>query len=178
MKQIPVGQTFAVVDDQDESLVSGFHWRVHKAGYAVTTVGPKRGRTALYMHSLVLKAPAGKVTDHRDNTKRLDNRRQNLRLATHSQNHGNTRYKPDSASHFRGVAWHKAAGKWRARIADGKYANGRPRNKHLGLFMSEIEAAHAYDAAALEYFGEFATLNFKVDQSLGVYNHCAGELRV
>lgn len=160
MKRIPVGEIFALVDDQDEKLVLGYHWRVHKAGYAVTTVGPKGARTALYMHSLILPAPAGKITDHKDNTKRLDNRRQNLRIGTHSQNHGNTRYKPKSASDFRGVAWHKAAGKWRARIADGKYADGRMRNRHLGLFESEVEAALAYDEAARVYFGEFATLNF------------------
>lgn len=162
MKQIPVGDVFALVDDQDEKLVSSYHWRLHEAGYAVTTVGRKGARTALYMHSLILKAPPGKITDHRDNQKRLDNRRQNLRVGTHSQNHGNSSFKPGTTSQFRGVAWHRAAGKWRARIADGKYKDGRPLNKHLGLFTSESDAARAYDAAARIYFGEFAFLNFPV----------------
>lgn len=161
MKQIPVGDTFALVDDQDEKLVLPYHWRLHKAGYAVTTVGPKGARTALYMHGLILKAPPGRVTDHKDNQRRLDNRRHNLRIGTHSQNHGNSNFKPGTTSRFKGVAWHRAAGKWRARIANGKYPNGRPLNKHLGLFISEEDAARAYDSAAKLYFGEFAHLNFK-----------------
>jgi hypothetical protein len=55
-------------------------------------------------------------------------------------------------SKFKGVCW-DTRGKWRARITQSK------KNKHLGYFTDEIEAAKAYNKAALKHFGEFAYLN-------------------
>ncbi len=103
------------------------------------------------MHRQIMGAPAGMVVDH-VNHKTLDNQRENLRVCTQSQNNANQR-KTRGASRFKGVAWHKRTGKWHARI--GK--NGR--RHHLGCFNNEALAAQAYNAAALEHFGEFALLN-------------------
>lgn len=81
-----------------------------------------------------------------------DNRWANLRAATPSQNNA-WRRSAIGPSKFRGVSWHKAAEKWRAQI---KVLGDK---KHLGSFKSRTEAAAAYDAAAIEYFGPFARTN-------------------
>lgn len=87
--------------------------------------------------------------DHRDR-KKANNRWRNLRAATSQQNILNAKLASHNTSGFKGVSWHKAAGKWSAYIIlDGK-------KKHLGLHPS-AEAAHAaYMRAAMAAQPEFA----------------------
>jgi hypothetical protein len=82
------------------------------------------------------------------NMVRADNRWSNLRLATWAQNQQNTARRSDNRSGFKGVGWHKDAGKWCARIKLGG------RTKHIGLFATPEEAHAAYCRAAEER-GEF-----------------------
>lgn len=90
-----------------------------------------------------------KDIDH-ENLVKSDNRIVNLRLATDSQNHGNTRAPSTNTSGRKGVTLHKRTGKWQAAIR----VNGK--SKYLGLY-SDLEAAHqAYVAAAKSEFGQFA----------------------
>jgi hypothetical protein len=85
----------------------------------------------------------------------LDNQRSNLRPATHAQNSANARLQARSTSGFKGVHRGPIRGKaWRAQI----HAAGKKH--HLGTFDDPEEAARAYDAAAVELFGEFARTNF------------------
>jgi hypothetical protein len=94
------------------------------------------------------------LVDH-INTDSLDNRRANLRLATHSQNSCNSRRdKSNTYSRFRGVSFSKRKQKFFAAIR----ANGK--KTWLGYFKTEIDAARAYDEAAKKYHEEFARLNF------------------
>jgi hypothetical protein len=60
---------------------------------------------------------------------------------------------PSQTSRFRGVCWHKCVKKWTAKISINK------KRVHLGVFETEIEAAKAYNKAALETWGEKAKLN-------------------
>jgi hypothetical protein len=94
-----------------------------------------------------------RLVDHR-NRNGLDNRRENLRPSTNSQNLGNRIGSPNSSSKYKGVHWDSTRGKWRTQAQhDGK-------TYRLGRFDSEEEAAAAYDRKALELWGEFALLNF------------------
>jgi outer membrane protein assembly factor BamD (BamD/ComL family) len=58
-----------------------------------------------------------------------------------------------SSSKYKGVAWHKRHKKWNAQIQ----INGK--QKHLGYFTSEEEAALAYNKEAIKLFGEHALIN-------------------
>ena len=78
------------------------------------------------------------VVDHINNLK-IDNRLENLQLISHRENISKDR--KGGSSRYVGVYWHKAANKWHAKIGvEGK-------QKHLGYFFNEIEAAQAYKYA-------------------------------
>jgi len=98
--------------------------------------------------------PEGMVVDH-INHDGMDNRKANLRAATHSQNLCHRRkHSGTKSSKYKGVHWHKFNKRWAARITFKK------KTINLGYFRNEIDAAKAYDRAARKYHGEFASLNF------------------
>lgn len=87
--------------------------------------------------------------DHRDGDG-LNNSWINLREATDSENCANRRLSRRSRSGVKGVSWDASSRKWKATImAEGK-------NRHLGVFVEKADAAAAYEAAAIQHFGEFA----------------------
>ena len=149
------------VDDGDYDLVMQYRWNVYErpatattrgsGPYATTNIGDGRaGRRSLRMHCLIMGA---KGIDHRDHDG-LNNQRSNLRVATQTQNAHNMRSHRPSKSSYKGVIWSSHKRRWTVKII----ALGRAH--HIGYFWSELEAAYAYDAAAREYFGEFACTNF------------------
>jgi hypothetical protein len=163
MKTVPLGGKIAAgrvarVDDADYELVMQHQWSGWKDRrrrssanhmYAMTNIMRDGKKTTIRMHQLITGWP---LTDHR-NGDGLDNQRHNLRVATERQNALNSRPRPGS-SRFKGVRWHRQAGRWQARIR----SEGKARE--LGFYRDEEDAARAYDAAARELFGEFAYLNF------------------
>ncbi len=149
----------AIIDDEDFALVSQYRWNAwerHRPGrsdgpYAQATIRLPNGRTTtIRMHSLIMGSPG---VDHK-NGDGLDNTRGNLRLATSVQNGANQRPNLGTSSAYKGVSWHRDRRKWQANIG----VAGKQR--YLGLFSDEEDAARAYDDAAREAFGEFALLNF------------------
>lgn len=99
--------------------------------------------------------PDGFVIDHK-NRNRSDNRLENLRLSTQSQNSCNSPMKINNTSGYYGVSlfdYGNRKKKWRAYITSNK------KRKGLGYFEDKTEAAKAYNVAAIELHGEFAKLN-------------------
>jgi hypothetical protein len=90
--------------------------------------------------------------DHRDGNG-LNNQRCNLRPATKKQNGGNQKLSITNTSAYKGVYWHKRDKGWRAQ------AKVHGKTIYLGAFVDKIEAARAYDEAALKYHKEFALTN-------------------
>jgi hypothetical protein len=142
----------ALVDDADyDRLMQVGNWSCSSKGYAVhyTKIGGQR--KVLYMHRVILSAPPHLQVDH-INRDKLDNRRENLRLATRSQNQANHPKRQDSRMDYKGVSFR--LGRYDARI---KYKDKRIA---LGRFDDPEEAAFVYDTASRLLYWEFAGLNF------------------
>jgi hypothetical protein len=142
----------ALIDSADYELVSPYTWFARRKGksgtlmYAWAWIGPRATRQNVLMHKLITGWP---LTDH-TNRNGLDNRRSNLRLATHQQNLHNSAARNKTG--FKGVQ-QTSPTRWAASIF-----HGNPQ--YLGAFESAEGAARAYDTAARQLFGEFAFLNF------------------
>lgn len=160
-KQIQLTQgKFATVDDDDYEYVVAYKWHARTAGinskwYATRKVGEFPFKRNLHLHIFLMSPPAGMEVDH-INGDGLDNRRENLRIVTHSQNMMNRGKYRNNTSGFKGVFFH-ADGKWRAQIV----VNGKTFGKYG--FTTAEEAARYYDDLAIEHHGEFAVLNFPRD---------------
>ncbi len=89
--------------------------------------------------------------DHRNMVKD-DNRIENLREASRSQNNTNRKVPANSLSGHTGVGWNCRSKKWCARVVIG----GKRRN--VGFFTHKEEAIAARNAAALTAYGSFANL--------------------
>lgn len=156
-QRIPSG-LLAIVDDVDYERASRMHWRVFLANrrrlYAVA------GRNTL-LHRFILNAPAGMSVDQ-INGDGLDAQRANLRLLTPSQTIAKnwSRVVGSHSTHkFKGASYLEGRARpWRATIS----VNGKQR--FLGYYGNQVDAAKAYDAAARLYFGEFANTNFVVEE--------------
>jgi HNH endonuclease/AP2 domain len=148
---------WTLLDVKDYYRLRIFKWIIYGNGtnlYAVRhqLIEPNKTKT-VYMHREIMNPPAGLVVDHR-NCDGLDNRKDNLRFATHAQNTRNRRKKKNASSQFLGVYFNKEKSTWDSQIMH----NGK--KIWVGRFKTEIDAARAYDAAALKYHKEFARLNF------------------
>lgn len=154
MKEISLTRGFVtLVDNEWYDHLNQWKWQANTAGKSDLVYAVRKGMRII-MHRVIMGAPKGMEVDHIDGNG-LNNQCHNLRLATHSQNLQNRRASRSGVSPYRGVSWHNQAHKWQVHI---KPPAGK--NKNLGYFASEIDAAKAYDKAANEYFGEFARLNF------------------
>lgn len=157
MKEIVLSQgKVAIIDDCDFERVNQFKWSYSlvQSGieYALRNAEVNGKRTSILLHRFILgNIPEGMVVDHK-NGNGLDNRRENLRICTRSQNNINKR-KKGTTSKYKGVYFEKARNKFRSHIVvESKII-------FLGRYETELEAALAYDKASCTYHGEFANNN-------------------
>jgi hypothetical protein len=146
----------AVVDASDFGLISGHGWSLDPRGrYAVAYSDLCDLSRRVWMHRLIMNPLPHEVVDHIDGDG-LNNQRSNLRICSRAENGRNRRKqrtRAATASRFKGVSWDITNKKWRARIVVG----GKQRS--LGNFKSEVDAAKAYDVAAKKHFALFACTN-------------------
>lgn len=151
-KSLPDNSVF-LFDLQDVVIANLSSWYKNSSGYVAgnKTIAGKQ-RTVLF-HREIMRCPEGLVIDHIDGDK-LNNTRNNLRICTHQDNLRNrpkTLY--PTSSRYKGVSFDTACNRWAAAISiDNK-------SRRLGLYYKEVDAARAYDRAAVKYFGPFANLN-------------------
>ena len=141
----------ALVDDDDFELVSRWKWRPGGRGGCRAVTG--KSPNLIHMSHVILGVPSEILIDHA-NRDPMDNRRENLRVCTVTQNLHNRDLQANSTSGYKGVTRDpQRKGKWVARIS----VNGK--RKWLGRFDFPEDAARAYDVAACELYGEFARTN-------------------
>lgn len=124
----------ALVSLKDFDLVSHFCWHKIPSGYATGSVNGKMVR----LHRFIMDAKKDQVVDH-INRNKLDNRRENLRICTQLQNSQNKSISKNKSSKYRGVFYIKSNKKYRASFTYNK------KYIHIGEFITEIEAAMAFD---------------------------------
>ena len=140
----------ALIDIEDIDKVSKYKWCLDGKGYIYNT---KVGR----LHRLLMNPKDDEVIDHKNHNK-FDNRRCNLRVCTKQQNSMNqSKQRRNTTSIYKGVCFNKQNRKWVVQIRINR------KQKHIGYYESEEEAAIAYDKYAILHFGEFAKTNFPIE---------------
>jgi hypothetical protein len=141
----------AIVDAEDYEMLSKYSWhskRTHQSVYAIWTSHRFGKHRSIGMHQMIMLPEEPQQVDH-INGNGLDNRRCNLRLCSEAENGRNERARRGGSSVYKGV-FRVSSRAWQAQCSD----------RRLGTYDNEIDAALAYDVAALAAHGEFANTNF------------------
>lgn len=140
----------AIIDASDAQLIGGHNWYAQLiAGliYACTNkYSPKR--KLIYLHRFIMADPYGFLIDHIDGNG-LNNRKNNLRKATVSQNQQNRGVPKNNTTGFKGVCFSTRQNKYKSSIK----VNGTLC--HLGFYDTPEEAHASYCRASLEMHPEF-----------------------
>jgi len=157
------GTHHVLLDDEDyDRVVAEGKWYINKSYrrevfYVMrkTPRGENGKQKTIHLHRFIMDAPKGKVVDHINGDGR-DNRKENLRICTNTENSRNCNRPPQGKVSYHGVRHLSGEKTKRYHVLirfQGKKNSG-------GVFFTAEEAAVAYDKLAKEHHGEFATLNF------------------
>ncbi len=137
-------------ESQRSDLVGKPMGSLNKDGYIYVNIAGKITLAHRFAWFLVTGSWPTEL-DHK-NTLKNDNRWDNLREATRTENCANAKTSKNNELGVKGVHLRKTSGRYRARVC----RNGKSIS--LGDFNTPEEAHAAYAAAAKKHFGEFARL--------------------
>jgi len=162
------GGTLVLVDDEDYERINRHRWykwhnpRLEFGVHYAVRPDENDHKKQIRMHREILNLQKGMTADHIDGNG-LNNQKSNLRVASQSQNGANSR-KFAGKCKYKGIRYRKDCDMWRARIKVNY------TDIPLGSYLTEEQAALAYDNAARKYFGEFARLNFPKEGERGAFD--------
>lgn len=143
------------IDDEDYTKVKGhvlYVWTTprHHTFYVFITIDG----TAIRLRRYLMGVTNPKIVVDHIYGDGLDNRKSHLRVCTQAVNNCNARKRKNArTSKHKGVHFCVSSNKWKAQIQHLK-------KKHaLGSYLTEDEAAEAYNLAARQYHGDAAVLN-------------------
>lgn len=148
------GNNYFLFDLDDFVKIKDYCWRFSKQDYLVAYGGEKS--TIVYLHSIIIGKKDGFVIDHINHNK-FDNRKNNLRVCTHSQNMQNRT--PKNVYGINGISYCKSRKKYEVYIA----------KIHLGYYDNLEDAIAARKEAEEKYFGEYS-----YDNSIGIQDKDEG----
>lgn len=146
----------SLIDENDFIRFGHLKWTAGsfsgKTHYVYRSVWGDDGKCrTILLHRAIMNAQKGQIVDH-INGDTFDNRRANLRFASHRQNAFNCRRQP-SKHGFIGID-SQTPGAWRGRVSVGR------RSRYTATFACPVLAAAARDVLAKELHGDYAVLNF------------------
>jgi len=147
--------------DDDQSEIADRSWQLNSVGYPRRTMYSKEKKKTItvLLHRHITGAKKHEIVDHINGNK-LDNRRENLRICTQSENLNNrTVKKLNATSRYFGVYKHiEKRSPSRLETWEGSIKiNGI---KYRKRFKTEIEAAEYYDYLVIYHKSKFHKLNF------------------
>ena len=165
---------FALVDNEDYDYLNQWKWYTNKCintNYAIRdarNTDRTKGKQIL-MHRLILNISDNMFCDHIDHNG-LNNQKTNLRIVDKIQNAQNSNKRKNTSTKYKGVCTYNMDYNYKSTVTGVTkryeypliYSSQIRVNKktiHLGYFKNEIEAAIAYNKAAILYFKEYALLN-------------------
>ena len=134
-------------DKEDYERIKEHCWREDNKGYIRTTL---KDGTCLFLHSLIMNVYDTDIDHIHGRETTFDNRKENLRVATHSQNQINKGIRKNNTSGVTGVTWNSRESVWVSYIGINK------KNIYLGRFTNKEDAIAARKEAEEKYFGEWS----------------------
>lgn len=143
-----------IIDVDDYEKIKDYTWRISNNGYVVTT----RNRKVILLHRLIMNPKGNLIVDHINHNKK-DNRKNNLRICSMSNNNMNKSKLRSNTSGVTGVTWNEKMECWVSQI-------GLNNNTIiLGYNSNFNKAVKVRKEAEEKYFGEYS-----YDNSMGGNN--------
>lgn len=152
-------------DLENYDKIKDICWYMNSRGYLVGYNSDNSKTIKMHRYIMGLTENDSQVIDHINSTRKMDNRKCNLRITSQAKNTINRQTSKTNTSGITGVSFNRRKQKWVAYITYNK------KRKHLGYFSSKEEAIIARKEAENKYFKEFSK-----DNSLKLYNNQENEI--